>query len=184
MSRYVPFTQQRYCCVPTCLQMVMYRLDIPLRSQDELGYALGLTVPEDEAHLFERVHIGPRPSSGWGTQIQNPKYEINKALHSLSLPLKVDVDTDVSSVKDLRAKLRAVQAADGDALVCFNMGKLWDNAPHTGHVTVFDRLDGDDVWLVDSNSPKFRRVDIHRLYDAMHYHGPANMGGIWYVTAG
>ncbi len=46
-SRYIPFSQQPYCCVPTSIQMVMYRHNIPLVPAEELGYHLGLTVPKD-----------------------------------------------------------------------------------------------------------------------------------------
>lgn len=185
-SRYIPFTQQRYLCVPTCLQMIMYRHGIPLQSAEDIGYALGLTVPEDDLRLFSegKARTGERPSAGWGTQIYKPEFEINKVLRSLDIPLHVDVDTDVTSPQNLRGKLQKVQDADGDALVCFDWGKLWDRDERAGHLSVFDRLDGEDIWIVDPerNSPKHRKVSLQKLYEAIRFHGPKNSAGVWVIT--
>src|SRR4051812_21672916 len=112
-SRYVPFTQQKFCCVPTCLTMVMYRHGIPLQPAEDIAYALGLTVPEEDVWLFDRVRTGERPSAGWGTQIYKPEFEINKVLGEIKIPLHVDVDTEIKSVEELKTKLQAVQDADG-----------------------------------------------------------------------
>lgn len=183
-SRYIPFTQQRYLCVPTCLMMVMYRLGIPLVPAEDIGYALGLTVPEEDLRLFANTRTGERPSAGWGTRIYEPEFEINKVLKNLGIPLSVDVDTDMPSVGVLREKLEKVQRADGDALVCFDWGILWDlPEQRAGHLCVFDRLEGDGVWLVDPerNSPKYRNVSLEKLFDAIAQHGPHNSAGIWKI---
>lgn len=63
-SRYIPFTQQEYCCVPACIQMVMYKNSIPLVSQEDIGNALGLTVPEEDAYLFKSPQTGEKPRAG------------------------------------------------------------------------------------------------------------------------
>ncbi len=182
--KYIPFTQQRYCCVPTCLTMVMYRHDIPLMPVEDLAYALGLTVPEEDVWLFDKARTGERPSAGWGTRINEPEFEINKVLGELSIPFHVDVDTDVSSVEALRKKLQAVQDADGDTLLCFDYGKLWDEDVKGGHVCVFHGLDGEDVWMIDPerNVPKKRKVSLQKLFEAMYYHGPQNSCGLWVIT--
>lgn len=82
-SRYIPLTQQPYCCVPACFQMIMYRHGIPLVPQEELAYELGLIVPEKDTYLFGKVRSGEKPSSGWGTQIQKDEYDPNKVFKSL-----------------------------------------------------------------------------------------------------
>jgi hypothetical protein len=165
--------------------MVMERRGIAGISQDELGYALGLTVPEDEAGDYTKVRTGDKPSSGWGTQIQNPDFEINKSLSNLSIPLMVEVDTDIKSSEDLRGKLQAVQDTDGDALICFDWGKLWDEDVVAGHVCVFDQIEGDEVQMVDPQPhvPKLRTTTVQKLFESMEFHGPANMAGIWNVSA-
>jgi len=183
-SRYVPLTQQRYCCVPTSLLMVMYRHGLPLLPQDELGYALGLTVPEEDVSLFSKARTGMKPLSGWGTQIQNPKFEINKVLASLDIPLQVDVRKDIKSIAELRKMLETIAKKDGDALLCFDYGMLWNEDRRGGHVAVFDHLEGGDVWIVDPlpNVPKLRRASLTQLFRAIDFHGPQNSCGVWVAS--
>jgi hypothetical protein len=71
-SRYIPFTQQTSCCVPTCIQMVMYKLGIPLLPAEEIGYHLGLTVHPDKSYLFYNVRTSTKPPFCWlrSTNIQ------------------------------------------------------------------------------------------------------------------
>lgn len=184
-KKYIPFTQQPYCCVSACLQMVMYRHDIPLVEQEDLAYELGLIVPKEDAILFQKVRTSEkRPISGWGTQIQNPKYEINKVLSKLGIRLRVNAMTDIDSIEQLRQILSEVIEYDKDALLCFDYGTLWQlEYSNGGHVCVFDKLEGDTVWLVDPerNVPKSRKVDIHQLYKAIISHGRENMTGVWIV---
>ena len=68
MKKYVPITEQPYCCVPACIQMILLRRGIPLKSQEEIGYNLGLIVPQRYKNLFGKVRTGKRPKDGWGTQ--------------------------------------------------------------------------------------------------------------------
>ncbi len=181
--KYIPLTQQKYCCVPTCLAMIMYRRKIPLIPIENLGYALGLTVPKEDVYLFDKVRTGERPQAGWGTRIGEPEFEINKVLKTLAIPLTVDIDSSISSVDELRTKLKAVQDTDGDALICFDYGKLWDIDVQAGHVCVFHGVDNDDVWLIDPerNVPKNRKVSLKKIFEAINYHGPANSCGVWTV---
>jgi hypothetical protein len=94
-SRYVPLTQQKYCCVPTCIQMVMYASGLRLVPAEELGHHLGLTVPEEDVSLFWQVRTGERPPApaGWGTQIYRGRdeFSLNKAFRSLDIPLKANL---------------------------------------------------------------------------------------------
>lgn len=184
-SRYIPFVQQPYCCVAACLQMVMYRHDIPLISQEALAYDMGLTVPEEDAGLFAKVRTGEKPASGWGTQIQKPEYDINVVLAKHNIPLSVEIDTSVLTEELLQAKLQAIQDKDGDALLCFDYRVLWGGEPGQGHVCVFDRIDGNDIWIVDPerNVPKNRKTSISHLAKAMNFHGPENTCGIWEIKA-
>ena len=66
-SRYIPLTQQKYCCVPTCIQMVMVRRGIQLQPAELIGHHLGLIVDTESAKYFWNVTTGERPSSGYGT---------------------------------------------------------------------------------------------------------------------
>ena len=86
-SRYIPLTQQPYLCVPACIQIVMYKHNIPLVPQEEIGYHLGLTVPPDAAKSFFKVRVADQPpvNSGYGTQIQTLEYEPNQAFNKLKV---------------------------------------------------------------------------------------------------
>ena len=76
-----------------------------------------------------------------------------------------------------------MQDADGDALLCFDNGKLWDLEVKGGHVCVFHGLDGDDVWMIDPerNVPKNRKVSLTKLFEAIDFHGPHNSCGVWNI---
>ena len=183
--RYMPFTQQPYCCVPACFQMVMYKRGIPLIPQEEMAYALGLTVPEKEAYLFAKVRTGKKPSAGWGTQINLPEYEVNRVFPQLDIPLSmVRLSTkDFETPAQLAELLEKVQAQDGDALLCFDYGKLWGLEFTGGHVCVFNSIDKNVVTIIDPerNVPKIRTVSIDKLFKAMDFHGEHNSTGVWEI---
>lgn len=177
--------QQPYCCVPACFQTVMYKSGIPLLPQDELAYEMGLTVPEEDSHLFSKVHTGKKPSSGWGTQIQKKEFNPNTVFPKLGIPLRIEQSfiKDFKDLEGLRSLLTDIQKEDGDALLCFDYGKLWDLPRKGGHVCVFDRIEGDNVYLVDPerNVPKYRQASLEKLFKAMNFHGDDNSTGVWKV---
>ena len=59
---YKPIDQKQYCCVPTCVSMILNRRKIPHGTQDEIGYDLGLTVPKEKVHLYTKVRTGKSQS--------------------------------------------------------------------------------------------------------------------------
>ncbi len=184
-SRYIPFVQQPYCCVPTCFQIVMYKRAIPLLPQDDLAYEMGLTVPEEDSHLFSKVRSGDKPSSGWGTQIQKEEFNPNAVFPKLGIPLRIEQSfiKDFKNSEGLKSLLIDIQQKEGDALLCFDYGKLWNLPKKGGHVCVFDRIEGDIVYIVDpaSNVPKHRKVSIDKLFKAMDFHGDDNSTGVWRI---
>ncbi len=186
-SRYVPLTQQSSCCVPTSIQMIMYRNGIPLIPAEELGYHLGLTVPPEEKHLFYDVRTSEKPPSdaGYGTQIFRPEYDPNVVFDHFNIPLKyhIKLAKDIRDEDELLKLLKEIEEKDGDALLCFNHGVIRGKfEPHSGHVVVFDKVIDGQVRLVDAspNQPKWRLVELSLLFDAIKHHGNASSGGIWY----
>lgn len=185
-SRYIPFTQAPECCVPTSLLMIMYRHGLPLLPAEELGYHLGLTVPPDEAHLFQHARVSDTPPvSGYGTQIFLPEYDPNKIFPKLGIPLKfrLQLAGTVTSESAFVEQLHAIEHDDTDALLCFNHGVIQGQyRPHSGHVAVFDRLIDGRVRLVDASpkQPKWRLIEPALLLDAIKRHGNASAGGIWH----
>jgi hypothetical protein len=184
-SRYIPFTQQRTCCVPTSIAMIMYRNNIPLIPIEELGYRLGLTVAPECAELFynPRVSDTPPSAAGYGTQIFNPDYEPNKVFAELGIPLTFDLilADEIASPADLIAKLLAIEDSDEDALLCFNHGVVRGKfKPHSGHVVVFDRIIDGQIRIVDASpkQPKWRFIEAQLMFDAIQQHNKSS-GGIW-----
>lgn len=187
-SRYIPFVQGRYCCVPTCISMIMYRQRIPLMPQELLGYHLGLTVAPESRHLFWNPRKGKQPISGWGTQMQEKQYTPNKAFQKLKIPLKVSfLPIKDFDDKQFRKYLKEIELKDQDALVCFdykvlNKERKTKQGPYLGHMCVVDRVDlkKDTVRLIDPspNQPKWRIVNLDELKKAMEWHDPRS-GGFW-----
>src|SRR5882757_10032718 len=111
-SRYIPFTQQESCCVPTSIQMIMYRNGIPLIPAEELGYHLGLVVHTDDGPLFYDARTADTPpvSGGFGTQIRHPEHEPNTVFRKLGIPLQFSqtMASEMSSEDDLLDKLSTI----------------------------------------------------------------------------
>lgn len=168
--------------------MVMYKNNFPLLSQEVIGSELGLTVPEEDAYLFENPRTGEMPISGWGTQIHKTEFSPNVAFSNLNIPLemKLDLIDEFKNVKDIEDYLLKHETANSDILVCYDYGVLFDKDWHGGHVNVFDGYDSLSgiVRLVDpeQNVPKYREVKIDKLYNALAAHGKEKSGGFWLLV--
>ena len=165
--------------------MVMYRNNISLQSQEDIGYELGLTVPKEDAHLFNKVRTGKKPSAGWGTQIQKPEFDINRFFEKFNIPYEVERFSikDLPKTAALKNKLQEIEAAGHDALLCFDYGILWGVDHKGGHVCIFDKLSESQVHIIDPerNVPKFRVVSLERLHQAIRMHGVRNACGVWEI---
>jgi hypothetical protein len=188
-SRYIPFTQQPYCCAPTSIQIIMHKLGLPLVSQEELGYHLGLVVPPRDKMLFWNARVSERPPSeaGYGTQIQEPEYHPNEAFKKLNIPLDFVYNfiDNFNSVEEMRFYLRDAEKNDLDIIVCYRYGTLHDTDSSDGHANVFDHyLPGtDEVRLIDpaASAPKWRIVPLEKLFKAAKEHGADKSGGFWEI---
>lgn len=189
-SRYVPLTQQRRCCVPTCIQMVMLKHGIPLIPVEKIGYEMGLIVPKEEAQLFWNPRTGKKPPAGYGTQANKPKYGPNSVFKRLDIPLKMkwSLINKFKEIKEFEEYLFTVVKKDIDILVCFDWPTLFDteNKGHWGHVCLLDKVDEDSktVRIIDPEymAPKWRIVKTEDLYSSMRVHGSYNSGGFWELT--
>jgi len=187
-SRYIPFTQQKSCCVPTCLQMIMYKHSIPLIPAEEIGHNLGLVVNPDNALLFYNVRtLETPPRSGYGTRIFETKYNPTKVFKKLKIPLKVEIIPVVrfKSVGGFEKYLTNIEKNDENVLLCFNYGVLSNDLSKSGgHVVVFDRLKKGGIRIIDPSPswPKWRIVTIAKMYKAMKKHKEKRSGGVWKIT--
>lgn len=163
----------------------MYKNSIPLMSQEEIGSALGLTLPEEDAFLFENPRLGEMPIAGWGTQIYKAEFSPNAAFKNLGIPLTMELHLidKFSTADDIENFLVQHEQSDDDLLVCYNYGVLFDTPSNSGHVNVFSSIDTQQrtVTLVDPEQrvPKYRTVSIDRLFEALVAHGTDKSGGFW-----
>jgi hypothetical protein len=181
-SRYIPLTQQPYCCVPTCLQMVLLRRKQRMMSQEDIGYQLGLTVPKSKKRLLPKARTGKRPDAGWGTQVGKPQYSINRFFEINNIPLKEEYIT-LQQIGNIKEWIAEQMKEDRDILVCFNHGKLYGGNAQ-GHVSIIDSIENDIVILIDpeSNVPKYRKVKIDKLTKAIEFHAErTDRAGFWII---
>lgn len=157
--------------------------------QETIGNALGLTVPQEDAHLFINPRIGDKPAAGWGTQIDKEDFSPNEAFRKLGIPLSmttmfIDAFKSVDEVEDYLIKH---QNSDSDILVCYDYGALFETDSHSGHVNVFDSYNESNrtVILIDPEQrvPKYHHVSIDKLFDALVAHGKERSGGFWQITS-
>jgi len=182
-SRYLPIVQQKYCCVPASLSVIMYKHDIPLMPQELLGAYLGLTVPKKVKKLFWDVKTGKRPAAGYGTNIQSEK-RVNEVCKKLGIPLQMTLrHISKFDKKAFLQYLKGVEETSKDVMVCFDHGVLRGDGNPGGHVCVIDRVNikEREVRLIDPspNRPKWRIVKIKKLFQAMQFHGTNKSAGFW-----
>lgn len=170
---YVPFSQHAYCCVPTCMQMIMYRRGIPLISQEDIGYEFGLIVPKKNKKMFNKVRTGPRPGAGYGTRVNLKIYSIDKFLKKHKIKLKIK-EFEINTVENIKKIIVDNLKKDNDLMVYYDYRKLWSNGTSTGHVSLISSFDTKKniITLIDpeKNVPKYRETTLRRLVNAIKYH--------------
>jgi len=188
-SRYIPFTQQDYCCAPTCIQMVMYKNGIPLIPAEELGYHLGLIVPPSSKHLFYNAQTSStKPPAGYGTRIYQKEFSPNIALKKLKIPLSLTINkiANFDSSEEVFAFLKKIEKENKDVVFCFNHGALIDDPKRDwGHLVLFDRIIDNKYRIIDPSPthPKWRLVAPEKMFYAMKKHGEKpTAAGLWEIN--
>ncbi len=187
-TRYVPRTQQPYCCVPTCIQMVMLKHNIPLKPVELMAHYMKVVVSPEKKKLFWNLpSVKKRPKAGYGTRL-NEDLTADPMFKKLGIPLKMGfrlIDT-FDKKEDLKGYLYDRVKADIDTIICFDYGTLFNTGTPNGHVCVLDQINKtkNEVRFIDpvSTVPKWRTVKLSKLYKAMKNHGKDNMGGCWEIS--
>jgi len=186
-TRYVPLTQQSYCCVPTCMQIVMLRHNIQLVPAELMAHYMEVVVPKKKGKLFWNVRTtSKRPKTGYGTRL-NESLTADPMFKKLGIPLRmkwnlIDNFDSVDEIKEYMLKAVKVQK---DVLLCYQYGALFNTSYEGGHVCVLDRVypAKGEVRFIDpaDDEPKWRTVKVSKLFKAMKAHGPDKMGGFWEI---
>jgi len=170
-----------YCCVPAVLQMVFERRRMRVPEQEDIGYELGLVVPEEIAHRFLRVRTGPQPPSGWGTQVGLEEFSIQRYFDRHRLSLRI-VRYLATEIVDLGTFL-ADHLERGDNIVaCFDRKHLLGRGD-TEHVALVQALHRGSVVLVDpaEDSLDLYRVELARLAEALCARTTGQLG-LWVIS--
>jgi len=167
--------------------MVMYRRGIPLVSQETIAYELGLTVPKKDEHLFLKVHQREKGRKGWGMNISWKKYDLDKGLKKLKIPLKARylLSSKIDTVNDLKEELQAVQEEGVDILISFAYEEVWGGKGESAHVCVFDKIVGNNVWMIDPEQkvPKFRHTTVQKLHMGIKKNGIDSFDGLYLLES-
>ena len=180
-TRYIPFTQQHSCCVPTCISIIMYKLGIPLIPTELLGYHLGLIVNKKNKHLFWNARTGNKPATGYGTQIYKKRFEINSVFKKLKIPIKISAYslTDFLTKKELIAYVGNCVNRNKNLIVLLNSDVLNNTNNNNGHACVIDRIypQKQTIRLIDPQplQTKWREISINKFIRAMKLH-PTRQG--------
>ena len=85
--------------------------------------------------------------------------------------------------KSFLVYLSSIEKNNKDVLVCFDEGALTGDNIRQGHVCVVDRvyIRKGLVRLIDPsvNQPKWRIVNLQKLFKAMQVHGVHKSAGFW-----
>ena len=182
--RYDPITEKPYCCVPAVLQMIQARRGLPLLSQDEIGWELGLIVPPEIKSAFTRVRTGSMPRAGYGTQTSKPEFSIERYFDRKHLPLSI-AGVSPFSLKELISNIETALSQDNDIVLCFNSRLLFGDGDleHVSLIEEFNKNSG-QVKVVDPaiGAPKRRITGINEIFKTINNHNVSEIGGLWIIS--
>lgn len=171
---YIPLTQQKYCCLPCCVQWVMLRRGLKLLSQDEMAKDLGVVISPEDQRLFNvKMKFAkklPKNKGGYGVWT----YKIPQFLKKHKIPFTVERFYP-SKISDVKEFLSENLKAGNDIIVSFNMAAYAkpESGVNYGHSCVIDAVaekkDGVIVTLGDPayTHRKFFDINLEKLLDGM-----------------
>jgi hypothetical protein len=182
--RYDPVTEKPYCCVPSVLQMIQARRGLPFKSQDEIGWDLGLIVPLEIKSKFTKVRTGPEPKTGYGTQTYEPEFSIENYFHRNQLPLSIKILLP-SSFEEMISIIELSLKKENDVVLCFNSRHLFGDGD-LEHVSLIESYDrgSDHVIIIDPSirAPKVRGSSLLKIFNTIQNHGISKNNGLWIIS--
>jgi hypothetical protein len=175
---YVPLTQQKYCCLPCCIQWILLRRGMKLLSQDEMARDLGVVIAPEDQRLFNiKMKVTkklPRGKLGYGTW----SYTIPNFLKKHKIPLTVRRHYP-SKLDDVKKFLCEHLKTGNDIIVSYNVAAY--AKPGSGvkyvHSCIVDSVTSNkkDV-IVTLGDPayshrKFFDIELQKLLNGMTNYG-------------
>ena len=179
---YRAITQKPYCCVPACITMVLNRRKIKHRTQEEIGHELGLVVPKNKVHLFNKVRTGRKPAAGYGTQVGRKQYSISKYFKNNHIKLK-EKYYSLNDIKDIKTFIKNHIRKNNDILVCFHNKTLFGFGDY-GHVCPIESINTNAITLINPEQDELKRkwTELPNLILAIKMHGKMRRGGFWIIS--
>ncbi len=181
--KYKHVSQKPYSCVPACVQMVLQRRKLPLRSQTKIAYDLGVVLPPADRHLLPKSYKGSKPGAGWGTRLNLKKYSLAVFLKQQKYPLQATRHSveEFKSIRQFKKFLLDNMDKDNDLLICFNYPRLYRLAGDWGHASLIEEVNQKQIVLRDPSSKykTARKVLLADLLAALKKH---YQGGIWVIN--
>lgn len=164
--------------------MILARHGLHVPSQDEIGHALGVIVPPEEAANFDPVRVGVEPDGRYGTHLEKPEYDFDTIARALGWGVKMTCrPPDTFKTPDsLTDYLAQAEEADKDIIICYDPSKNGSG----GHVNLFDRVIPEGIRVIEPAEkaalPNYlwRVQDPTELLGAMEVHTDY-MGGTWEI---
>jgi hypothetical protein len=182
---YISVTEMPYCCVPAVLQMILKRRGLKYRSQQDIGYQLGLIVPAEAQHHFTRVRTGPEPKAGYGTRTSKKEFSIPNYFRKNNLPLKL-TQKQPTHIQELREHLNNALSCGDDVIICYNRRLLFGEGD-SEHVSLIQSFDdeADRVLIIDPavGAPAHQAVDLEKLSKALISDRTGKQKSLWIISA-
>jgi hypothetical protein len=164
--------------------MIQKRRGLSVKSQDEIGWDLGLIVPPEFASDFTRVRTGPEPIAGFGTQTSIPEFSIENYFDRNGLPLTISKLLP-NSIKEMMSTIELELKQENDIVLCFNSQCLFGDGDieHASLIESFDML-SNRVTIIDPaiGAPKVRSSTFPQIFDAIKNHGVSENSGLWIIS--
>ncbi len=180
MKKYPVIQQKPYCCVPAAIVTLLESRSLPHKLQEEVGYALGLVVPESAAHHFDRVRTGEPGPAGYGTRVDQPEYALNAYFEREEIPLR-ETYIPPGDVEDAYEFLSTWLTAENDVIACFENSVVY-GGEMGGHVALVADVEEARAVLHDPARPEtLQSVAIDVLEEGVETHGEQKRGGYWVI---
>lgn len=175
---YTPLTQQKYCCLPCCIQWIMLRRDLKLISQDEMARDLGVVIAPEDQRLFNvKMKIAkklPPDKLGYGTWV----YKIPQFLKKHKIPLSVERFYP-SKIGDVKNFLCENLKNGNDIIVSFNIAAYAKSGSgiNYGHSCIIDSITTKNKNIIVSlgdpaySHRKFFDIELQKLLNGMTKYG-------------
>lgn len=180
--KYKHVSQKPYSCVPACMQMILWRRNLPPRPQASIAYDLGIILPPSARRLLPQSYKGKKPPAGWGTRLNLKKYSLAAFFKRHQYPLQ----TIFHSAKEFRAARQFKKFLlnnlnkNHDLLVCFNYPRLYHLTGSWGHAALIEEVTPQYVILCDPSS-KHKTTEKILLTDLLAALKKHYQGGLWVI---